>query len=79
MANNKYAFLKNHEWIKDQLLGRNITVMQLAEELGEATGNNKQNLHGSITFLINRWFTDDEKSRLKRGRKTNRKKTDKTE
>ncbi len=69
--NRKYSFLDNHEWLKEKLMIK--TVMQLAGELAEATGHDKQKLHGCITFRINRWFTEEEKKAVKRGRRTNRK------
>ena len=73
-----YPFLDNLDWLKEQLQKK--TIMQLAEELSLATGKDKQSLHGCITFRVNRWFSDEEKKNVKRGRKPNLKKnSEKTE
>ncbi len=70
MSFKKYNFLDNHDWLKEMLQTK--TVMQLADELSRATGHDKQKLHGCITFRINRWFTEEEKKEVKRGRRPNR-------
>ena len=70
MVWEKYTFVKSldlHEILKTKSIG------QLAKELSEETGLPYLNLHSSITWRVNRYFTEEERKSIKKDKNKRRK------